>query len=93
MNILATQVFSEGKYKINIKFSDNTSGSIDLSHLAGKGVFKEWDVLDNFEKVHLDNETNAIKWNDTIELDALSLYLKVKGLSFSDWQMQNNMQH
>ena len=91
MNIHAVKVRSEGKYKILLKYSDKTSGIVDLAHLAGKGVFKEWGTTDLFDKVHIDSETNAVKWNDTIELDSFSLYLKVKGLSMEEWLSKNKV--
>ena len=84
MNIRAVKVKSEGKYKILIRYSDKTNDVVDLSHLAGKGVFKEWKKAILFDNVHIDNETNAIKWNDTIELDSFSLYLRIKGLNLED---------
>ena len=30
-------------YKIWLKFSDDTEGVVSFAHLAGKGIFKEWD--------------------------------------------------
>ena len=93
MSVRAVKVKSEGKYKILIKYSDKTSGVIDLSHLAGKGVFKEWGKTDIFDKVHLDFETNAVKWNDTLELDSFSLYLNLKGLSLEEWLSKNQVHH
>ena len=89
MNIQAVKVKSEGKYKILIRYSDKTTDIIDLSHLAGKGVFKEWKKGDLFENVHIDHETNLIKWNDTIELDSFSLYLRLKGLNLDEWLIKN----
>ena len=41
-------------YRIWIKYEDGESGEIDLSHLAGKGVFKAWDEPGHFERVHID---------------------------------------
>lgn len=76
-------------YQIWLKYSDNTEGTIDLSHLVGKGIFSEWGNIEKFKTVFIDAETNAIAWNKTIELCPNSLYLKIKGKSFSEWQIEN----
>src|SRR5438309_3895037 len=60
--------------------SDGTKGEVDLSDLAGKGVFQVWNDYHFFEGVHLGAQ-REIKWNDEIELSADSLYLKVTGKS------------
>ena len=41
-------------YRIWIEYDDGESGEIDLSHLAGKGVFKAWDEPGHFDKVRID---------------------------------------
>ena len=50
------------KYLIKIRFNDDTEGIIDLADSAGKGVFKSWDIDNNFDKVYLSKETGAISW-------------------------------
>lgn len=40
-------------YKIWIKYSNGTAGEVDLSHLAGRGVFKLWDDYQEFQAVHI----------------------------------------
>jgi len=40
-------------YKIWVKYSDGVEGEVDLSHLAGKGVFKVWNDYSAFEKVYI----------------------------------------
>jgi len=67
-------------YRIYLEFSDGTKGQVDLSDLAGHGVFQVWKDYDFFEKVHIGNH-REIKWNDEIELCADSLYLKLTGKS------------
>ena len=79
------EVKSLKDYHIWIKYADNVSGKIDLSHLAGHGVFKAWDDETLFNKVYIDEETNAIRWNETIELCPNTLYLKLMGKSFGEW--------
>lgn len=74
------------KYSIWIKYSDNKEGIIDLSHLANKGIFKQWDSNNLFNQVFIDNETNAIAWNEELELCPNSLYLRLLGISFEQWK-------
>ncbi|MBI5219611.1 MAG: DUF2442 domain-containing protein [Bacteroidia bacterium] len=77
------------KFIIFIRFSDNKEGNIDLSHLAGHGIFKEWDDNDLFFKVYINTETDAISWSNEIELCPNSLYLKLCGISFEQWKQLN----
>ena len=73
-------------YRIFLKFADGKEGIVDLSEFRGKGVFKAWDEGGLFEKVHIDTETKAIAWNENLELDVNSLYLKLIGKSFDEWK-------
>ena len=65
-------------YRIYLEFSDGSKGEVDLSDLAGKGVFQVWNDYSFFEKVQIGPE-RQIMWNDYIELCADSLYLKLTG--------------
>ena len=77
--IKPTRVQALPKYRIYLEFSDGTKGEVDLSDLAGKGVFQVWNDY-NFERVCLGNH-REIKWTDEIELSADSLYPKLAGKS------------
>ena len=79
-------------YSIFVCFSDGVQGVINLKHLAHKGVFREWDNNNLFAKVHLD-EYGAIVWNEQIDLCPDSIYLKLKGLTFENWQQQQQLKH
>ena len=65
-------------YKIRLKFEDGVAGVIDLSHLAGKGVFATWKDSGNFRQVSIGNG-RSLAWSGEIDLDADSLYLKLTG--------------
>ena len=78
--IKPTRVKALAEYRIYLEFSDGAKGEVDLSDLAGKGVFEVWNDYDFFEKVHL-GAHREIKWSDEIELCADSLYLKLTGKS------------
>ena len=67
-------------YHIYLEFSDGTKGELDLSHLAGQGVFEVWNDYGFFEQVHL-GDYREIKWDDEIESSADSLYLQLTGKS------------
>ncbi len=79
------QVKAVKKYSIRIRYSDGASGELDLSHLAGKGIFKAWDKNDFFSKVYIDKLSKSVAWDDVIQLCPNTLYLKLKKTSFSKW--------
>lgn len=66
------------KYRLYLEFSDGVTGQVDLSDLAGKGVFEAWNDYSFFKKVHL-GEHREVKWGDNIELCSDSLYLRLTG--------------
>lgn len=76
-------------YRIFLKFSDGVKGIVDLSDFKEKGIFKAWNDIDLFGKVHIDEETKAIAWNENLELDVNNLYLKLIGKSFDEWKNEN----
>jgi hypothetical protein len=76
--IKPTCVEARPEHRIYLEFSDGTKGEVDLSDLAGKGVFQVWDDYSFFERVYLGTH-REIKWTDEIELSADSLYLKLTG--------------
>ena len=60
-------------YRVWIKFADGLQGEVDLSDLAGKGVFASWSDPEQFKKVYIDPEAHTLAWPDGIDLapDAL----------------------
>ena len=65
-------------YRVYLEFSDGAEGEIDLSDLAGKGVFEAWNDYSFFQQVHI-GEHREVKWNEDIELCSDSLYLRLTG--------------
>ena len=61
------------KYRIWLEFDDGVNGEVDLSDVAGSGVFKVWDEPGYFEKVHIAAH-RAIAWDDEVELCPDSLH-------------------
>ena len=49
-------------YRIWVRYEDGVEGELDLSHLAGKGVFKAWDDRAFFEGVHINEEGGCVCW-------------------------------
>ncbi len=56
-------------YRVWIQFDDGLEGEVDLSHLAGKGIFKAWESTDFFNKVHVDPKTDTLSWGNDMDLD------------------------
>jgi hypothetical protein len=69
------------KYKLRIRFEDGTEGIYDISDLAGHGVFKIWDVDNNFFKAVINQESGAISWPGEIDIDTINAYCTIKGIT------------
>ncbi len=65
-------------YRLDLVFQDGTHGTVDLSDLAGRGVFSLWNDYAEFRKVRI-GTTGELVWADQIDLCPDSLYLKVTG--------------
>ena len=70
-------------YKLWLKYGDGVEGEVDLSHLAGKGVFRLWDDPGAFEKVAIGG-SGEIRWGEQVDLCADALYLQLTGKSLED---------
>ena len=70
-------------YRLWLRYSDGVSGEVDLSDMAGRGVFEAWTAPGCFEQVHIAPH-RAIAWNDDLELCPDALYLEITGKSFED---------
>ena len=86
-----TTVEANEKYKLFTRFEDGTEGILDLSHLAGKGVFKAWDDEDHFFRVFIDSASGAVTWPDEIDIDTYNLYCKLKGISPDEFFKQKEV--
>jgi hypothetical protein len=63
-------------YKVELEYDDGRQGIVDLSYLAGKGVFSLWNDYDEFLKVKI-GSSGELLWNDQVDLCPDSLYLKI----------------
>ena len=66
-----------------LRYEDGVEGEIDLSDVAGKGVFAAWLDRDFFEDVRI-GELGEIAWRNEIDLCPDALYLEVTGKSPKD---------
>jgi len=76
-----TSVEAITKYKLKVHFTDGAQGIYDVSDLAGNGVFKIWDIDDNFFKVFINKESGAISWPNEIDIDTINAYCTITGIS------------
>ena len=73
-----TQVQILEGYRLSLVFDDGRKGSVDLSHLAGKGVFALWLDRKAFESVRV-GPSGGLTWTDQVDLCPDALYLKATG--------------
>ncbi len=76
--ICPIEVEARERYRIWLRYSDGTTGEIDLSDIAGRGVFEKWNEPGFFGKVHI-TPHRSIAWNDDIELCPDALYMEITG--------------
>ena len=64
MTIMVDPVAVEPRdgYRIWVRYEDGVEGELDLSHLAGKGMFHAWDDRAFFEGVHINDEGGCVCW-------------------------------
>ena len=65
-------------YRLWLRYDDGAEGEVDLSDLAGRGVFKRWDADLPFEEVRIAKH-RALAWGDDLDLCPDALYLRLTG--------------
>lgn len=73
-----TQVEVLDGYRVLVSFVDGASGVVDLSGLAGRGVFAPWKDYAEFRKVRI-GEAGELVWPSGVDLCPDALYLKATG--------------
>ena len=68
-------------YRIYVRFSDGAAGEIDLSDLAGQGVFAAWSDPFVFGQVRINSTRRSLEWSGQIDLCADALYMRLTGKS------------
>lgn len=76
-------VRAEEQYEIWVEFDDGAKGRVDLSDLAGKGVFEAWDDEDAFGAVSL-GTAGELVWECGVDLCPDSIYLRLTGKKPAD---------
>ena len=64
--------------RIWLRYADGVEGEVDLSDLAGKGIFTAWNDRHFFERVYI-SKWRSIAWSDEIELCPDALYMEITG--------------
>ena len=70
-------------FRIWLRYDDGIQGEVDLSDLAGHGVFKAWNDLVVFGSVRLGSH-GAIEWESDIDICPDAMYLRLTGKSPED---------
>ena len=65
-------------YRLRVKYSDGVEGVVDLSDIAGQGVFALWNDYREFEKVHI-GPGGEIAWSDQIDMCPDAIYMRITG--------------
>ncbi|MEX1119193.1 MAG: DUF2442 domain-containing protein [Terrimicrobiaceae bacterium] len=76
MKILAADPLPN--FCLRLKFSDGTDKVVDLSDLAGVGVFQAWLQPGLFERVSI-TQYGSLAWPEELDLCPDSLYLRATG--------------
>ena len=70
-------------YRLWLRFADGVTGEVDLSDMAGRGVFAVWNTPGNFEKVQV-GPRGDVNWGQDLDLCPDALYLEVTGKSVQE---------
>lgn len=76
MNIV--ELSARKNYELFLRYEDGTQGVVDLSSLAGRGVFAAWMQPGVFEQVRL-SEFGVPEWPGDLDLCPDSLYMQLTG--------------
>ena len=67
------------RYGIWLRFSDGCAGEVDLTPLAGQGVFAAWLKDGFFEQAFISAEARTVSWPGELDLDPDVLYSQATG--------------
>ena len=71
------------RFRIWLRYDDGTEGEVDLSDVAGRGVFAAWNDPGFFDEVRL-GVHGAIEWGTEIDICPDAMYLRLTGKSPED---------
>ena len=78
-----TLVESRDGYRVWLRYSDGAAGEVDLSHLAGRGVFAAWNDRACFDAVCV-TTAGGIAWGEDLEFCPDMLYMLLTGRSIEE---------
>ena len=67
-------------FRLWLRYNDGVEGEVDLSGLAGRGVFAVWNDVAIFNGVRL-GAHGAIEWGPDLDICPDSMYLRITGKS------------
>ncbi len=76
MKILAANPLPD--FRLRLGFSDGTNSVVDLSDIAGRGVFQSWLKPGVFDQVTV-TDYGALNWPGDLDLCPDSMYLRATG--------------
>jgi hypothetical protein len=68
------------RFRLFLRFDDGISGEVDLSDLAGRGVFSSWLEPGVFDQARI-TEAGAAEWPGETDLCPDALYMRLTGKS------------
>jgi hypothetical protein len=72
-----------GGFRVALEFDDDTVATVDLSDLAGRGVFAAWTVPGTFERLAV-GSAGELTWTCGVDLCPDALYLRATGKTVSE---------
>jgi Protein of unknown function (DUF2442) len=74
------EVKARKNFRIWLRYDDGTQGEVDLSDVAGQGVFAAWKDVVFFNSVRLGSH-GAIEWGEDLDICPDAMYLRLTGKS------------
>ena len=74
------EVKARNNFRIWLRYDDGTEGEVDLSDVAGQGVFAAWNDTGFFNAVRLGSH-GAIEWGENLDICPDAMYLRLTGKS------------
>lgn len=78
-----TEVEARTRYTLWIRYADGEEGEVDLSHLAGRGVFSIWEDVDAWNDVAI-GPNGSIRWSEEVALCPDATYMRLTDQSPED---------
>ena len=64
------------KFRLWLRYDDETTGEVDLSDLAGRGVFNAWENEEFFKVVRIGSH-GELMWGEDLDLCPDSVYMRL----------------